>query len=1272
MSLRTTSQNRASTFTFTNSRSGGSGGVGTGSVTITSIVVTDSGFNNLDDSAIGTSNSYIKIIGTGFSSSANVFVSGSQVSSVNVTYVNSTEIRVTLPSLSLGNTNIFVFNPDYSGAIWAPGITVSGFPDFTQTSYTSSTPLEVSVQLLATGDAPLTYALQAGSSLPSGCSLSSSGLITGTTVDGVYQFTVIVSDAQLQSFQFQITLTITSGDQYFNRTVLAINGDVNTFVTDASSNNFPTTITGATVVPTSFSPYNTDWSNFFDGTGDYLNVASNSAFTLGSSGDFTVECWCYLTATPNNYTPLITTWTDANNAFTNRWAINIYGSKLSWFNDAGGIGIADSSNIGLNQWIHVAAVRSGSTITLYKNGVSLGTQTTSQAYTTQSGVTIGFVNNGGYITGWISNARVVKGTAVYTGAFTPSTTPLTAVTNTSLLTCQSNLIVDKSNNAFEITTVGNTKVSSFGPFIETNLTAGSTYFDTSAGGLTISSNAALDMGTGNFTIEGWYYPNAADSDFNSAFYLGTINGGNALGLAVSNVSIRYRSAGGSDRIVVGSLNLTKSWNHIALVRASGTTNIYLNGIAVGSAYADPTSYSSSGNLVISRPDAASFRYVGHIADFRIVKGTAVYTANFTPPTTPLTAIANTSLLILQTRQPVTNHTFIDESGNNLLITKSGNVSQGSFSPYSPAGWSNYFDGTGDYIQMPVSSAFAFGSGDFTIETWIYPTGGATKQYIIGNVFNSSDGDSALAIYLGSSNEIIFQTWFTVLSTSSNSVVTKNIWNHIAAVRSGTTISVFVNGTRVNTFSNSSNFSRTTGYQIGMEGTSSAPFTGYVSNARVVKGTAIYNASSTTITVPTTPLTAVSNTSLLTCQNNRFIDSSNNAFAVTVAGNPSVQAFAPFRPTNEYSLATHGGSIYFDGTGDFLDIASSSGFAFGTGDFTVEGWFYLNRTGQHRLIDFANERLIYIDGNTRVVYYLNANAIVSSALVANAWYHFALSRSSGSTKLFLNGVQAGSTYTDSANYPASAPTIGRDRSNSFFHQGYISDLCVSKTARYTSNFSVPTTPISLIPNASLILKSNPAIVDVSSRNVMETVGDAKIVSSIRKYGTGCMFFDGTGDYLAIRPTNELYLSNADFTIEGWIHPTSVVGTSGYNAFFGMGYAVQVYWYNNTVLAAFNDSDDSLSYLTSTLSGPSNSALINTWSHFAVVRNGSTWTIFVNGVAGTPQTFSGTIANSATVTSIGILAADSQYRYAGYIDDFRITKFARYTANFTAPTATFLAQ
>ena len=107
MSFRTTSQSRSSIQTAKNSQviatsiSNYNSGATSGP-TITSIIVTDSGYNNLDDTAVGPSNSFIKIIGTGFITGANVYVGGTQVPVANVTFTSSTELRVALPVLTSG------------------------------------------------------------------------------------------------------------------------------------------------------------------------------------------------------------------------------------------------------------------------------------------------------------------------------------------------------------------------------------------------------------------------------------------------------------------------------------------------------------------------------------------------------------------------------------------------------------------------------------------------------------------------------------------------------------------------------------------------------------------------------------------------------------------------------------------------------------------------------------------------------------------------------------------------------------------------------------------------------------------------------------------------------------------------------------------------------------------------------------------------------------------------------------------------------------------
>jgi hypothetical protein len=110
------------------------------------------------------------------------------------------------------------------------------------------------------------------------------------------------------------------------------------------------------------------------------------------------------------------------------------------------------------------------------------------------------------------------------------------------------------------------------------------------------------------------------------------------------------------------------WNHLALVRNGTSIKMYLNGTVIinttfsGTLYAGTLNY--IGNLQFS---AFTWTFNGYISNFRILKGTALYTANFTPSTTTIGPIANTSLLTL--REPI----LADNSGNNFTITRNGDT-----------------------------------------------------------------------------------------------------------------------------------------------------------------------------------------------------------------------------------------------------------------------------------------------------------------------------------------------------------------------------------------------------------------------------------------------------------------------------------------------------------------------------------------------------------------------------------------------------------------------
>jgi hypothetical protein len=164
-----------------------------------------------------------------------------------------------------------------------------------------------------------------------------------------------------------------------------------------------------------------------------------------------------------------------------------------------------------------------------------------------------------------------------------------------------------------------------------------------------------------------------------------------------------------------------------------------------------------------------------------------------------------------------------------------------------------------------------------------------------------------------------------------------------------------------------------------------------------------------------------------------------------------------------------GSITFDGTGDYLDSGGSAvNFAFGTGNFTIEFWMYLNSTTQGHPIDFRPSGLngayptLYITSNTLIYFVSSANRITSSSLSTSTWYHVAISRSGTSTKMFINGTQDGSTYTDSTDYlcKTNGPRIGANDGGTGGVNGYIDDFRITKGyARYTANFTAPTAALS---------------------------------------------------------------------------------------------------------------------------------------------------------------------------------------------------------------------
>jgi hypothetical protein len=621
-----------------------------------------------------------------------------------------------------------------------------------------------------------------------------------------------------------------------------------------------------------------------------------------------------------------------------------------------------------------------------------------------------------------------------------------------------------------------------------------------------------------------------------------------------------------------------------------------------------------------------------------------------------------------------NNTFLDGSTNNFTITRNGNTTQGTFSPFSLAAgeWSNFFDGTGDYL---TANPTALGSGNFTIEGFIYLTSSSINSKGIFHLATSTPLPSSVtgvALATGASGGWNLYYNNNSQNTTNTLTAVPNTWIHFAVVKESTQIRVYIDGILNQSQTDTANYTNTS-TAIGGWFNTSLLMTGYVSNFRIV-ASALYSGTSTSVanfSIPTAPLTAISNTNLLTCQSNRFVDNSTNAFAITRNGDVRVTPFSPFAPSAAYSASTNGGSGYFDGTGDYLSIADAAGLRFGTGNFTIQAWIYRSAAGAVHSIaakgGASTGWVFQVHSDNKLRFTQTTTNIDSTGTIpAGAWTHVAVVREgtgTNQTKLYINGVNDGQATVTTDFNQTEQLNIGADRGNANPMNGYIAGFkYVVGTAE---TITVPTAPPT--GGTALLNFTNAGIFDNTGKNNLETVADAQIDTTTKKYGTGSMEFDGTGDWLLMANTPDQQLGTGNFTIEFWVYlATGDIGSNRGLVAKGTSTTGFLVSLNTTEKVVFT-------FASSTITS-SGAITTNAWNHIAVVREGTgsnQTKIYIGGTNDGTGTVS-TDFNQTSVMYVGCnrTAGDPM---KGFIDDLRVTKgVARYTANFTAPTKAFADQ
>mgnify|MGYP003334772090 FL=1 len=296
--------------------------------------------------------------------------------------------------------------------------------------------------------------------------------------------------------------------------------------------------------------------------------------------------------------------------------------------------------------------------------------------------------------------------------------------------------------------------------------------------------------------------------------------------------------------------------------------------------------------------------------------------------------------------------ILDVSSNELTISKAGNLFSNSFSPYHPGGYSTYFDGSGDYLTVTTDTSLQFGTGDFTIEGWIYLISRSnTRNGIFGNYSSYSAGSLGMFAGHSSGSTTAYQVAYNgaafPASVIQGGTIVYNQWVHFAVVRNSGTMDLYIDGTSVDSITATASIDGVgSNFVIGCPGDNlGSSMHGYLRDFRVVKGTAVYTSS---FTPQTSSLSAITNTSLLTCHLPYIADGSTNDHTVTSTGNTSTKRFGPY-DYRSYTKADHGGSVYFDGSGDYLTGASDNGLIASGNGFTVEGWVYWTSISNYSFI-----------------------------------------------------------------------------------------------------------------------------------------------------------------------------------------------------------------------------------------------------------------------------------------------------------------------------------
>jgi len=385
----------------------------------------------------------------------------------------------------------------------------------------------------------------------------------------------------------------------------------------------------------------------------------------------------------------------------------------------------------------------------------------------------------------------------------------------------------------------------------------------------------------------------------------------------------------------------------------------------------------------------------------------------------------------------------------------------------------------------------------------------------------------------------------------------------------------------------------------------------------------------------------------------------------------------------------------------LSASHATLFDFGTADHCIEFWCYPTettyRTGSSQwrlMVDLLGANNYWgwtnaglgagYNGLTIHTDTLDSNSGVDhEAPIPYAWNHMVYQYTGGRTNWYKNGTRV---YDASRAHTWSSASTGiriggSDDYGQHYFNGYATDFRVITGANYNpysnaTTLTVPTAPLTKTSYTRLLLNgTNAAMFDQTGKTNIETVGNAQLNTSIKKFGTASAKFDETGDILLVQ--NVPYFYKGDFTIEGFVYfnssPTDGQGLFVYDSLSlgnraAVGPALGTYANSPYQGKWHSYYGTQASGGTGTQGNSEATPSATTWIHFAYVRTSGVIKIFIDGTQiGSDIAWTNSYLANPLLTIAGYYS--DSYLLNGYLDSYRATLKARYTSNFTAPTTAF---